>query len=247
MIERYLTEVWTILLELGYPLLLGIVIAGAVHVILPAGFIHKNFGGRGLKSVLKASSLGVPMPLCSCGVIPTAIGLKQDGASDGAATGFLISTPQTGVDSILVSASFLGWPFAIFKLVVAFITGIIGGTVVDLFDKEQASKREQVLSNNQATGYRPKLKEAVRFGVYELLGMIYGWIIVGIFVAALITVLIPPGYLSNIGWIGGIGGLLLMLAIALPLYVCATASVPVAVGRTGEPAHRMSPSVARPE
>jgi len=228
MMERYFAEVWSILLELGWPLLMGILIAGAIHVLLPQGFVHRNFGGRGFKSIFKATLIGVPMPLCSCAVIPTAIGLKQDGASNGASTSFLISTPQTGVDSILVNAAFLGWPFAIFKVVVAFITGIIGGIFVDLFERPQDKPSYIHSARKETIGYRSRLKEALSFGIIELLGMIYWWIILGIFLAALISVLIPPGSLANIGWISGIGGLFLMLIIALPLYVCATGSVPIA-------------------
>ncbi len=228
MIEKYLIELWGILLELGFPLLLGIIIAGGLHVLLPQGFIHRNFGGRGFKSIFKASLIGVPMPLCSCSVIPTAIGLKKDGASNGASTSFLISTPQTGVDSILVSASFLGWPFAIFKLVVAFITGLIGGSVVDIFERNQKIEKEQSDPKESIRGVWPKIKEAISFGVFELVGMIYGWIMFGVLLAALITTFVPTGYLSEIAWIGGIGGLLLMLIISLPMYVCATASVPIA-------------------
>jgi len=169
MIERYILEIWTIVLDLGFPLLLGIVIAGVVHAILPTGFVHRNFGSRGLKSVIKATIIGVPLPLCSCGVIPTAVGLKQDGASDGASTSFLISTPQTGVDSILVSAAFLGWPFAIFKLVAAFITGIIGGAAVDLFDKHQSAKNQPDKAAKQFSDYKSKFKEAFNFGVFEFI------------------------------------------------------------------------------
>lgn len=216
------------MLELGWPLLLGIVIAGVIHVALPQGFVHRNFGGRGFKSIIRATLIGVPMPLCSCSVIPTAIGLKQDGASNGASTSFLISTPQTGVDSILVNAAFLGWPFAIFKLVVAFVTGLIGGTLVDVFERRQDIPPHQPPIRKPATSYGSRLKEALSFGIIELLGMIYWWIILGILLAALISIVIPPGYLTNITWISGIGGLFLMLIIALPLYVCATGSVPIA-------------------
>jgi hypothetical protein len=233
MIERYLLEVWNIILDLGFPLLLGIAIAGIVHVVLPAGFVHRNFGGRGLKSIIKASLIGVPMPLCSCGVIPTAIGLKQDGASNGASTGFLISTPQTGIDSILVSATFLGWPFAIFKLVVAFIAGIIGGAAVDLFDPEEAKSSEENQRSTQTNSKKSKIAEAIDFGIFELFGMIYRWLIIGILLAALISIIFPTGYLASISWIGGIGGLFLMLLISLPLYVCATASVPIAASLIG--------------
>lgn len=228
MVEKYLTELWVIVLSLAPPLLLGIAIAGIIHVILPAGFVHRNFGGRGLASIIKATLIGVPMPLCSCGVVPTAIGLKQDGASNGASTSFLISTPQTGVDSILVSASFLGWPFAIFKLAAAFVTGIIGGKLVDIFDKKPASKQTSGTSIDNKQSYKSNILEAFRFGLFELLGMIYGWIILGIAIAALISIIIPPGTLSGFGWVSGIGGMFLMLLIALPLYVCTTASVPIA-------------------
>ena len=228
MIDQYLAEIWNIMLELGWPLLLGITIAGVIHMALPQGFIHRNFGGRGFKSIFKATLIGVPMPLCSCSVIPTAIGLKQDGASNGASTSFLISTPQTGVDSILVNAAFLGWPFAIFKVIVAFVTGIIGGTLVDIFEKHQGIPSSKLRERKQSSGYGSKIKEALNFGIFELLGMIYGWIILGVLLAALISILIPPGYFSNIAWISGTGGLFLMLIIALPLYVCATGSVPIA-------------------
>ena len=228
MFERYLIELWNILYELGFPLLLGIAIAGAIHVLMPAGFVLANLGKKGLASTIKSALIGVPMPLCSCGVIPTAIGLKQDGASNGATTSFLISTPQTGVDSILVNASFLGWPFAIFKLITAFITGIIGGSLVDIFDKSEPAPKSKNNIAIEFPTYGSKFSEALRFGIRELLGMIYGWIIIGILVAALISLLVPPGYLSRISWINGFGGYFLILAIALPLYVCATASVPIA-------------------
>jgi len=228
MFERYLIELWNILYELGFPLLLGVTIAGAIHVLLPSGFVLSNLGKKGLTSTVKAALIGVPMPLCSCGVIPTAIGLKQDGASNGATTSFLISTPQTGVDSILVNATFLGWPFAIFKLITAFITGIIGGSITDKLDKSETAVKTQKDIALEFPTYGSRIKEAIRFGVKELIGMIYGWIILGILIAALISLLVPPGYLSGISWINGIGGYFLMLIIALPLYVCATASVPIA-------------------
>ena len=116
---------WNVLLELAPWLLLGTAVASGIHVFLPEDFLKRQFSGSA--GVLKAVSLGVPLPLCSCGVIPVGLGMKTSGASDGAVVGFLISTPQTGVDSILVSASFLGWPFAIFKLLSAAIMGLLGG------------------------------------------------------------------------------------------------------------------------
>ena len=108
-----LHNTWVILHELAPWLLLGAVLSAFIHKFLPSGFIHRQLQGN--TGVLKAVFLGIPLPLCSCGVIPAGLGLKRDGSGDGPTIGFIISTPQTGVDSLLVSASFLGWPFAIFK------------------------------------------------------------------------------------------------------------------------------------
>ncbi|MFT5442843.1 MAG: uncharacterized membrane protein YraQ (UPF0718 family), partial [Myxococcota bacterium] len=115
--------------ELSPWFLLGMVVSGLLHGLLPRDFIKRQLQGR--TGIAKAVSLGIPLPLCSCGVIPAGLGLKRDGASNGASMGFLISTPQTGVDSILVSASFLGWPFALFKVLAAAVTGLLGGWLSD--------------------------------------------------------------------------------------------------------------------
>ena len=136
-------------------MLLGTLIAGLVHVLLPPGFIHRRL--QGPSGVLKAVGIGVPLPLCSCGVIPAGLGLKKDGASDGACIGFLISTPQTGVDSILVSGSFLGWPFALFKVVVAAVTGLAGGWLVDALAGNRGGQVESPLADappNRSRGVR---------------------------------------------------------------------------------------------
>jgi uncharacterized membrane protein YraQ (UPF0718 family) len=122
-------SIWQVLVVLAPWLLVGALAGGCMHVFLPQGYIHKNF--QGFSGVLKAVGLGVPLPLCSCGVIPAGLGLKEDGASDGATVAFLISTPQTGIDSAFVSASFLGWPFALFKVASAAIMGLVGGLVTD--------------------------------------------------------------------------------------------------------------------
>lgn len=225
MIGEYFIQVWGVLLELSPPLLLGLLIAGILHVVLPPGLISRHLSGKSYRDVMRAVLFGIPMPLCSCGVIPTAIGLKNEGASKGAATGFLISTPQTGVDSILVSASFLGWPFAIFKVLAAFVTGMIGGVLVNLTEKKAAVPPVRPSHSGRA---RPSAAEVVRYGIFELLGSIDLWIVLGILVSALISVFIPAGYLAGADWAEGIAGMLAMLVIALPLYVCTTGSVPIA-------------------
>lgn len=213
---------WAVTLALAPWLLLGALIAGVVHVALPPGFIKRAFVGR--RGVLTAVALGVPLPLCSCGVIPAGLGLKKDGASDGAAVGFMISTPQTGVDSVLVSASFLGWPFAIFKLIAAGITGLIGGWITDAVTDEAPS------SATPASAERPPertVAAAWSHGV-EVLRSIWRWLVFGVLLSAFITTVVPQSWLAGAGAQNPLVALGLALLISIPLYVCATASVPIA-------------------
>jgi hypothetical protein len=225
LLERYFLELWQIAIELSPPLLGGLILAGLIHLLLPAGFIHRTLSQRGAGSVFKSVLVGVPLPLCSCGVVPTALSLRKEGASNGATTSFLISTPQTGVDSILVSASFLGWPFAIFKVVTAFVTGMIGGIVAEHAEKPSliAGNHPEVFEKTPRT-----LHEFWHYSVVELYGAIDKWIYVGVLLAALITALTPDNYFADMSIAQGISGILLMLAISVPLYVCATGSVPIA-------------------
>ena len=194
------------------------------------------------------------MPLCSCGVIPTAIGLHRDGASRGSATGFLISTPQTGVDSILVAASFLGWPFALFKVGAALVSGLTGGLLVNALEREEAVEvkvgsccsietppRQGCCPTDQPQRPRPRWLEALHFGLIDLLKDIYLWVVAGVLVAAAISAFVPAGRLSEISWTQGLAGMVAMLVISLPMYICATASVPLAASLVGA---GMSPGAA---
>jgi len=217
-----LQESWNITLGLAPWLLLGTAIAGILHVLLPPGLIHRQLRGRW--GVLKAVVLGVPLPLCSCGVIPAGIGLKKDGASDGAAVGFLISTPQTGIDSILVSASFLGWPFALFKVGSAALTGLVGGVLADAVATPSTDQLEQAA--DRTTGRRG-LRELLEHS-RKILESIWHWIVIGVVVSAAITVYVPESVFAELSRMGTLVPVLAALVISLPLYVCATASVPIA-------------------
>lgn len=226
-VETFLRELWQVMLDLSPSLLLGLFIAGLMHVYLPKGFVHRGLNRPDLKSVIRASLIGIPLPLCSCGVIPTALGLRKEGASKGATTAFMISTPQTGVDSILVSASFLGWPFALFKLVTAFATGLIGGALVNRFTRPDAAHGGGAVAGDDEASARG-LVAVLRYGLFDLLVAIDLWIIAGVLAAALITTFIPTDYLAEQAWTQGVAGMLLVLAISIPLYVCTTGSVPIA-------------------
>ncbi|MCF7984864.1 MAG: SO_0444 family Cu/Zn efflux transporter [Thiohalocapsa sp.] len=241
MIELYLNELWRILLELSPSLLLGLFIAGLMYVYLPPDLIRRGLNRPDMRSVARASLFGVPLPLCSCGVIPTALGLRKQGASPGATTAFMISTPQTGVDSILVNAAFLGWPFVAFKVTAAFVSGLVGGALVNRFgDSRTAPERGSEPASDEAAvpaagcgGNAPSegrggLLGAVRYAVFDLLAAIDLWLIAGVLAAALVTTLTPPDYFADRVWSQGLVGMLVVLAISLPLYVCTTASVPIA-------------------
>jgi uncharacterized protein len=159
-------------------------------------------------------------------VIPAGIGLKKDGASNGAAIGFLISTPQTGVDSILVSASFLGWPFALFKVLSAAVTGIVGGLLVDRFVGHGDESAEPGPSACETDGRRG-LRAMLAHGI-DIIRSIWHWLLIGVVVSAAIEVLVPDTVFATLSAWGSLSSALAALAISLPLYVCATASVPIA-------------------
>jgi uncharacterized membrane protein YraQ (UPF0718 family)/copper chaperone CopZ len=213
------------MLELSPWFLLGMLVSGILHVALPRNFVRQQLTGSW--GVVKAVALGVPMPLCSCGVIPTGLGLKRDGASNGASLGFLISTPQTGVDSILVSASFLGWPFALFKVLAAAVTGLIGGWIADRTPGPESEEGElgdaSSDEDESPRGIRDLLAHA-----YDLLASIWRWLVFGVVVSALIDSYLPIGTLSVFSDVGPLAAGFLILLISLPMYVCATASVPIA-------------------
>jgi uncharacterized membrane protein YraQ (UPF0718 family)/copper chaperone CopZ len=220
---QWIQAMWNVMLSLAPWMLLGMAFAGLLHVVLPRGFVRRQLGGWG--GVPKSVALGVPLPLCSCGVIPAGLGLRRDGASDGAAVGFLISTPQTGVDSILVSSAFLGWPFAIFKVLSAAVTGVVGGYLTDVVGG--SARSEEMTGSAEATKQRRGLRAAVDHAL-EILRSIWHWIVFGVVVSALIEVLVPEGFFTGLAGFGAVVPVLAALAISLPLYVCSTASVPIA-------------------
>ncbi|MFI3323037.1 MAG: SO_0444 family Cu/Zn efflux transporter [Rikenellaceae bacterium] len=137
---EYFNELLMTLNEMSPYLMLGFLISGLLHVYVPNTLYSRFLNRKGFRSVLGAAALGVPLPLCSCGVIPTSVSLKKDGASDGATVAFLVGTPQTGIDSILATYSLLGLPFAIFRPIAAFIVAIFSGLAVDKFGTKKEKR-----------------------------------------------------------------------------------------------------------
>ena len=233
----FIISIWQTLCELSPWLLLGMFLSGLLHVVLPANFARLNL--QGFWGVVKSVAIGVPLPLCSCGVIPTGLGLKRDGASSGSAVAFLISTPQTGIDSVLVSASFFGLPFAIFKVVAAAVMGVVGGWLTDretstLHTEAKSSLPVISSSPDQAAPTEPPAKtfrgqivELVAHAV-EMLRSIWIWLVLGILISAIINQLQLQTFFHGVSAVGLLPAMLLVLLFSIPLYVCATASVPIA-------------------
>lgn len=223
-------------------LLLGFFLAGVMHVFVPANIYGKYLGHPTFRSVVNAAILGVPLPLCSCGVIPTAMSLKKDGASKGATVAFLIATPQTGVDSIVATYSLLGLPFAVIRPIAALVTSLLGGQMVNLFDDassdvpesknndepSEASDQHAAQINKPALTFFQKVRAVFRYAYVEMMQDIGRWLVVGLVVAGLITVFVPESFFA-LFVDNSLLSMLLVLIFAIPMYLCATGSIPIAV------------------
>lgn len=228
--KTILLDFWATMAEMSPYLLFGFLVAGMLSVLISQPLVEKHLGGRGIWPLVKASIFGVPLPLCSCGVIPVSMSLHKHGASKGSSVSFLLSTPQTGVDSIFVTLSLLGPLFAIFRPLAAFATGIIGGSLVNLFDKNNVNEQTNLPeSTNQCreTKRIGKLIHGLKYGFVTLPRDIGKAMLVGLLIAAFISAIVPDGYFAEkLGT--GIFAMIIMMLLGIPVYVCATASVPVA-------------------
>jgi len=217
-------------------LLFGFLAAGLLSVLIPARMVERHLGGRGIWPVVKASALGAPLPLCSCGVIPVAASLRRHGASKGATTAFLLSTPQTGVDSIMVTLSLLGPVFAIFRPLAALVTGFLGGGLVNAIDSPLGNGKEEIEPCQEdccaPRDNSSKLVRALRYGFATLPADIGKPLLVGLIIAGLISASIPDNFfaehLSLHTGLGAVGAMFVMMLFGIPMYVCATASAPIA-------------------
>jgi len=227
-VKEFGDALWGIMKEMSPYLILGFLFAGILYVWFPKNKVYKYLGKSNSASVFNAALLGVPLPLCSCGVIPTGISFYKSGASKGASVAFLISTPQTGVDSIMATYSLLGLPMAIIRPIIALITGFLGGFLTNIFGKDQ---HESKSSNNNPdkleNGTDRSLVGMLRYAFVEFMEDIAKWLVIGLFIAALIDVLVPESFFT--AYLGNeYLEMLLILLVAAPLYVCATGSIPIA-------------------
>lgn len=289
-----LNNFWQLFLLSAPWLMLGLLIAGLLNVYLPANFLNKHLGKEGFWTTVKAALIGAPMPLCSCGVIPAAIGLRRAGASKSATTAFLVSTPETGVDSVSVSYVLLGPFMAIIRPIAAISSAIVAGVLVGrdalksdnkdehaslsqqkttrccstdeveiatasccTSEKRPLAAEESCSSNEKqqpsktaccsdvkpettkspsccASDHREKptqwqkVEQAITFSCNKLLSDTMVWLMIGLFFAALVQTYVPESFLTQ--WGSGILAMTVVILISIPMYICATASTPIAAG-----------------
>lgn len=250
--NELLMNIWAVYLETAFWLLLGLLAAGLVKTYIPEDMMTRWLGGHGFSAVGRAALFGAPLPLCSCGVLPAAMGLHRSGASKEATVSFLISTPETSIDSVAVTYALMGPVMAIYRPIAALMSAIVTGVMVAFVDEPasemQANTKQDELneccSNETSCCSKPepkptccssekpartsRLLQVMRYAGAELLDDISKWLFIGIVVAGVMMTVIPPGWLSQ--WGSGLPAMLVMLAIGVPMYICAVASTPIAAG-----------------
>jgi hypothetical protein len=266
-LEKFFWQFVTLFSEMAPFLLLGFLLAGILHVWVPNHLYVPKIAKPNFKSVLWAALFGVPLPICSCGVIPTSIALRREGASKGASVSFLISTPATGVDSILATYSLLGGPFAILRPVAAFVTAMLGGVFTNFatrneedgafavgeaaehhHDHHHEHHHEHEHCDDDHCGcsdehcecccgedehhgersFAQKIAETFRYGLVNMVGDVSKWLTIGLLLGALIAAFVPDDFFLFLHEYSLLC-MLVVLLLAMPMYTCATGSIPLAL------------------
>ncbi len=256
-ITHFFEALWSLSIAMAPYILFGLLFAGILHELVPDSIVSKHLGKDNISSVLKSTVFGIPLPVCSCGVIPLATAIKKSGASKGATLSFLISTPITGVDSIMATYGIFGWIFMLYRTITSMIIAMIAGILTNIFDKEEirgmvsrtpnfnfSTVAPQTSTNFAINAFKSegscsvslsndKKKFSFVAGIKYAFGTLFSdiakplfW---GLIIGAIITIAIPDNLaelLSDNSWFS----YLLAISIAVPMYVCATASLPIAAG-----------------
>ena len=261
----FLDNLLLISLEAAPWLLLGLLVCGLIKAWMNEAWLAGQLGGSGLGSVLKAALIGTPLPLCSCSVIPVAMGIRRSGASKSSTVSFLVATPETGADSIALSYAMLGPLMAVVRPVAAIVSAVTSGLLVTLFDKEPAKtvklqsgslsqstqgvvqhsccgeqepvveksataksccSAESTLEKDATPGHMQRLTTGMKFAFTDIFDDFVVWLAIGILFAALVRTFVPDTFLME--WGSGVPAMLVMMAVGIPMYICATASTPIA-------------------
>jgi uncharacterized membrane protein YraQ (UPF0718 family) len=231
-----LDEIIHTFLQASPYILLGLFFSAIIQSLIPKEKIAFWIGQKNLRSVLIAAVAGIPLPLCSCGVIPMAMSLRQNGASRGATTSFLIATPETGIDSIMLSFALLDPIMAIFRPLAALVTAIIAGIIENIFDRSKEQSKIEPIKDccakekpqvSAPSSWSSRLVYGFKHSFVTLLGDIMGWLTLGLVLSGVISYLVPSSMIER--FLGtGMSSMFLMLVVGIPLYICASASTPIA-------------------
>jgi uncharacterized membrane protein YraQ (UPF0718 family) len=224
-------ETWFVACEMSPFLLLGFLVAGGLSVLISPETIERHLGQPGLWQVIKASLLGVPLPLCSCSVVPVSASLYKHGATKGATLSFLASTPQTGVDSIAVTWSLLGPVVTLFRIAVAFLSGILAGASMQLkhgATPQNSGTARPACDCCAGENQTPRILRALHYGFVILPRDMGRPMLLGLLISGLLTAVIPENYFAD-KLAPGLVSMLLMMVIGIPIYTCSSGSVPVAL------------------
>ncbi len=264
LLNQFLANFVEVSMEAAPWLLFGLLAAGLIKVWIPESFMKRVLGGKGVWPVVKGAFIGAPLPLCSCGVLPAAIGLKRAGASDGATLSFLVATPETGVDSIGVSYVLLGPFMTVVRVLAAIASAIITGILaVIVLDRQRvatavasdevvtaccsggcSSEPEPVIevetsccssgdscssrASKAGTDFWSRNVSGLKYALSDIWDDITYWLLFGVAMAAALATFFPEQALAE--WGSGLPAMILMLLVGIPMYICATASTPLAAG-----------------
>ncbi|MCW8929244.1 MAG: SO_0444 family Cu/Zn efflux transporter [Gammaproteobacteria bacterium] len=246
LILELLANFWILLNSIAFFILIGVVIAGIFKLLLPDAFIKKHLGEHNFMANIKAAVFGIPLPLCSCSVIPFVSALKKSGASRSAIQTFLISTPITGADSIMATYGVFGWLFTLYRVVTSVIISMLAGLLTLLLVKEEATESNS--ENNPSMQFKPVsghiigkplninvvkaedkqniFQQVLSYAFDDIYKDIARALMIGLILGALIITFMPENLAEYIS-ANPLMNYVLVLAVSVPLYVCATASIPL--------------------
>ncbi len=243
---EFFINLWDLFIDMSFYIVIGLLFTGALHAFVDKDKILKHLHKQSTTSVIKASIFGVPLPLCSCGVVPTALYLRKNKASNGAVISFLTSTPQTGIDSLIATYGLMGPLFAVYRALAAFVSGVISGILTNIFVKKERGQTTMTLNtttcgcsasnetsdtcgceSRNKTSFITKFKSIFTYAFGEFLDDIAGHFVIGLILAALIATFIPESWLTSFD--NPLLTMIAMLIIGIPMYICSTASIPIAL------------------
>jgi len=227
LLEKFISETFRLFIEISPYLILGFFFAGLLHTLLGEKYIQKHFAKSGLWSTIKAAIFGIPLPICSCAVIPLAESLRKDGASKSSTMAFLVSTPSSGVDSIMATYALLGPVYAVFRPIASFLSGILVGIVTHLKGGDKAVSPPVKETGNNKKKREKSIKEIFTYGFKVIPAEISKWLIIGVVIGGAISAMVPADF--GVKYLGSpLLNYVVILLISIPLYICATGSIPIA-------------------